>query len=73
MMTSKMAGTPEEDRGTLIERLRELVAALDRRVPHIERTGERRIAQDAALLKKVAQERIAELEALCAEDPVRET
>lgn len=49
-------------RQELISDLRELVAALDRRVPRLEREGERRIARDSAMLKQKAQQRIAELE-----------
>lgn len=45
-----------------IRHLRELIAALDRRLPRIERAGEVQIAQDAAALKKKALQRIAELE-----------
>lgn len=67
-MTSQKSKATKEGRGTLIDRLRELVAALDRRIPHIERKGEQRIARDSALLKKQAQERIAQLETVCAED-----
>ena len=48
------------DRNTF-RRLRELIAALDRRVPHLERDGEIRIAREAAALKKKALVRIAEL------------
>ena len=51
-----------ESRRELVEELRELIAALDRRVPQIERYGEQDIARDSALLKKKAQERIARLE-----------
>jgi hypothetical protein len=47
---------------TLITDLRELVAALDRRVPRLERTGEREIARDAEGLRRAALKRIAELE-----------
>ena len=46
----------------LIEDLRELVAALDRRVPRLERKGERDIARDATALRAEALRRIAELE-----------
>jgi hypothetical protein len=46
---------------TLIRRLREVIEALDRRVPHPERKGETRIAREAAALKQAAQDRIAEL------------
>ena len=49
------------DRNDLIARLRELIDALESRVPHLEREGEMRIAQDAAKLKEKALERIAEL------------
>jgi hypothetical protein len=42
--------------------LRELIAAIDRRVPHIERDGEIAIARDAATLREKALARIAELE-----------
>jgi hypothetical protein len=45
-----------------IQILQELVAALDRRVPQVLRVGEAAIAQDAALLKARALERIEELE-----------
>ncbi|HEY5616672.1 MAG TPA: hypothetical protein VIK60_01935 [Vicinamibacterales bacterium] len=41
--------------------LRELIAALDRRVPRVERTSEIDIARDAAALRAKALERIAEL------------
>ena len=46
----------------LVRELRELIAALDRRVPHVERAGEISIAQDAAALKAKALQRLAELE-----------
>jgi hypothetical protein len=49
------------DPNDLIGRLRELIEALESRVPHLEREGEVRIAQDAAALKQKALERIAEL------------
>jgi len=47
---------------TLIHDLRELIAALDRRVPHLERAGESDIARDAQALRRAALERITELE-----------
>ena len=47
---------------TLVHDLRELIAALDRRVPRLEHDGERDIACDAKLLKRAALKRIAELE-----------
>jgi hypothetical protein len=51
-----------EARGAAIRHLRELIAALDRRVPQIERAGEIDIAHDTAALKAKALERISELE-----------
>jgi hypothetical protein len=53
----------ETDRARALRHLRELIAALDRRVPHIERSGEIAIARDAATLRAKALERIAQLEA----------
>jgi hypothetical protein len=44
-----------------IRRLRELIAALERRVPMIERAGEVQIARDAEVLKEKALKRIADL------------
>ena len=55
--------TAETDRTQALRHLRELIAALDRRVQHIERIGETAIARDAATLRKKALDRIAELEA----------
>jgi hypothetical protein len=53
----------EEDRMRTLRALRELIAALDRRVPHIECDGEIDIARIAADLRERALARIAELEA----------
>jgi hypothetical protein len=47
---------------TLLRDLLELVAALDRRVPSLEREGEHDIARDAHGLRRAALRRIAELE-----------
>lgn len=47
---------------SVLDDLRELVAALDRRVPHLDRKGERDIARDAAGLKALALTRIQEIE-----------
>lgn len=47
---------------TLVHDLRELIAALDRRVPRPERGGERDIAHDAQVLRRAAVKRIAELD-----------
>ena len=41
--------------------LRDLVDALDRRVPRVERVGEAQIALEAAALKRAALDRIEEL------------
>ena len=51
------------DRTRALRHLQELIEALDRRLPQIERCGEIAIASDAAALKKKALERIANLEA----------
>ena len=46
----------------VVRRLLELIAALDRRVPQVQRAGEASIARDAAALKARALARIKELE-----------
>ena len=51
--------TPTEQ----IRHLRELIDALDRRVPHIGRSGETAIARDAADLRARALKRLAALQA----------
>jgi hypothetical protein len=48
--------------GAIQRRLRELIAALDRRVPHIERVDEAEIARAAAALRKKAVQRLTEVE-----------
>jgi hypothetical protein len=50
------------DRGRALRHLHELVAALDRRVKHVERAGEADVARDAAALREKALQRISELE-----------
>jgi hypothetical protein len=47
----------------LARELHELIAALDRRVPQVERAGEAAIARDAAALREKALRRLRELEA----------
>jgi hypothetical protein len=47
---------------TIVNDLRDLIVALDRRVPCLEREGERNIALEATALKRTALKRIAELE-----------
>ena len=51
----------EVDRAELVRELDELIAALDRRVPRVERAGEESIARDAAALREKAVKRLAEL------------
>ena len=46
----------------LLEALQELVQALDRRIPHVERAGEAKIAADARRLRAEASARIALLQ-----------
>ena len=53
---------PETNTARVIRELHELVAALDRRVPHIDRVGEVGIARAAAALRGEALRRIDELE-----------
>ena len=55
---------------TLVQDLRELVAALDRRVPHLERAGERAIGREAQGLRRAALKRIAELERSPSAQPI---
>ncbi len=50
-------------RARALRHLHELVAALDHRVPQVQREGEAAIALDAAALRDKALKRIAELEA----------
>ena len=56
---------------TLVHDLRELIAALDRRVPRIEQDGERAIARDAEALRRAALTRIHELERLAITEATR--
>ena len=53
------AQTPRDQ---TVRELHELIAALDRRVPHMERAGEVSIARAAAALKDEALRRIQELD-----------
>jgi hypothetical protein len=46
-----------------VQHLRDLIDALDRRVPHVERAGETTIAREASELRTLALRRVAELEA----------
>jgi len=56
----KASGDP--NRKHVVRHLRQLIDALNRRVPHIERVGEAKIARDAAELMDKALERLKELE-----------
>jgi hypothetical protein len=47
---------------TAVRELLELIAALDRRLPQVQRAGEASIARDAAALKTRALRRIDELQ-----------
>ena len=69
-LAGRRRNTAFTDRGVLmsnsdrvVHALRELVDALDRRVAHVERLGETRIAREAAGLRKEALHRIQELTA----------
>ncbi len=64
--------TTRSHRERIIDTLRELVEALDRRVPHVERLGEAVIARDAAALRHEAKQRIEELKADAGTQRVRE-
>jgi hypothetical protein len=55
--------TADGDRIRAQRHLRELIAALERRVPHVERIGEVEIARAASALKEKALRRLAKLEA----------
>lgn len=57
-----MKGTRPVALASPVRELLELVAALDRRVPQVERAGEAAIARDAAALKARALKRIDELD-----------
>jgi hypothetical protein len=61
------------DRDHVVAALRELVEALDRRVPHVERLGEVRIAREAAALRQEAAKRVKELSPAQLDDPAQES
>jgi len=60
---SSTKGGAQSDRARKLRHLHELIAALDRRVPHVERLGEIEIAREGRALREKALQRIAELEA----------
>ena len=49
-------------KSVVVRELLELIEALDRRLPQVQRVGEASIARDAAALKARALKRIEELE-----------
>ena len=51
---------------SIVAALRELISAIDRRVSHVERPGEIRIARDAQMLRREA---VAQIEALSRQGP----
>lgn len=63
---------PGVSRDHVIAALTELIDALDRRVPRVERVGEIRIAHEAAALKREAMTRIDELKTAAADRQTRE-
>ena len=54
-------GAVAEDTDAIIAALHELIEALDRRIPYVERVGERAIREQAADLRDQAVRRIDEL------------
>jgi hypothetical protein len=56
------ASNVDAERTRAIRHLRQLIDALNKRVPHIERVGEAKIARDAAELMKQALKRLKALE-----------
>jgi hypothetical protein len=54
--------THKDARKATVKELKELIAALDRRVPQVERVGEVSIARAAADLRAEAVKRIEDLE-----------
>jgi len=61
-VATMMPRTTTAESAQTVRELRELIAALDRRVPQVERVGEVAIARAAAVLKSEALKRIEELE-----------
>lgn len=57
-----MNASNDAKRQRAIRHLRQLIEALNRRVPHIERVGEEKIARDGAELMEKALKRLKELE-----------
>jgi hypothetical protein len=57
-----MTASNDADRKRTVRHLRQLIDALNRRVPHIERAGEAKIARDAEELMEKARKRLKALE-----------
>jgi hypothetical protein len=62
-MTDRIRTGGKTARLRTIRQLHELIAALDRRLPQVEREGEASIVRAAAALRAAALKRIEELEA----------
>jgi hypothetical protein len=54
--------TVAEKAARLVRDLHEVIAALDRRMPQVQRAGEHAIARAAAALRRAAMKRIEEVE-----------
>ena len=54
VLDEKPAAELTKSTAALLRQLRQLIDAIDRRVPHIERNGEAQIARDARALKEKA-------------------
>lgn len=61
-MTQRSETVSDESASQLLRTLQELVEALDRRIPQVERAGEATIAHEARLLRAEASRRIALLQ-----------
>ena len=59
MVATLVESCPVPPDSELLQALQELVQALDRRIPHIERAGEATIAADSRRLRAEASTRIA--------------
>ncbi len=68
MTEKRLSGVSTPSR--ILSALRELIRALDRRVPYPERAGEIRIAGDALMLRRKAVARIEELQRSGSNDDV---
>jgi hypothetical protein len=55
-------GAAAAERARTINDLREFIAAIDKRLPQVERSGEASIARAAMMLREQAVRRIADIE-----------